>query len=114
MISAPLWGPALLSASDAALGTTLGQKATQFFTNPYTQSGLFSLGLADTVDRRFIRGEHPNYSENPIMAGIEDVFDASMILGGTASGLNVLRNTRPIHKPITPKQQLLLENVLQD
>lgn len=118
LISAPILGPGLLKAGDAFLGTTLGRNATQFFTNPYTQAAMFSAGLADTVDRRLIRGQHPDYSENPLMAGIEDVFDASMIAGPAVAGYTAFRNARNLRRPVLSSQQpvqdeqLLLEDKL--
>lgn len=66
---------------------------------------MFSTGLADTIDRRLIRGQHPDYSENPLMAGIEDVFDASMLASGVAGGYNVLNNAIRLRKPILNPQQ---------
>ena len=119
LISAPILGPGLLKAGDAFLGTTLGRNATQFFTNPYTQAAMFSAGLADTVDRRLIRGQHPDYSENPLMAGIEDVFDASMVAAPAVAGYAAFRNARNLRHPVldpqpqTLEEQLLLENKLQ-
>ena len=120
LISAPILGSGLLKAGDAFLGTTLGRNATQFFTNPYTQTAMFSTGLADTIDRRLIRGQHPDYSENPLMAGIEDVFDASMIAAPTVAGYTAFRNARNFRRPVLSSQQpvqdeqLLLEDKLMD